>query len=321
MTLWVESHRADASVVPIADRHYNRQKIGAPQFAPPGRCLVLKTPACDAFWITSYPYAEYVKHAWAGAWVCSAFRNESAHLSSELIRHAVAITRAKWAVPDLGMVTFVDPTKVRRKRDFGRCYLRAGFRPVGSTKGGLLAFQMLPEDMPPAADFIFAERKHKKRRKVLDSHTTVTDNFNPQQLKVKDMEDFEQQAIIRAVDALETIAEHMGVLASMALANAQPAPAGEQPKRPRGRPRKDATVHMVGTPAPEAPAAAPAPAAQAKPEPTEAERAEKFGKLKTALKECLALHGEEAARARLQFPKFSEVPYEAIEATIERLAA
>jgi len=135
------------------------------------------------------------------------------------------------------------------------------------------------------------------------------------------MENFEQQAIIRAVDALETIAEHMGVLASMALANAQPAPAGEQPKRPRGRPRKDAAVHMVGTPAPEAPAAAPAPAAPVKSEPTEAERAEQFGKLKTALKECLALHGEEAARARLQFPKFSEVPYEAIEATIERLAA
>ena len=50
---WIRSHRADAEVVPLADRHYNRQKIGSPQFAPPGRCLVLKTAELDAFWITS----------------------------------------------------------------------------------------------------------------------------------------------------------------------------------------------------------------------------------------------------------------------------
>jgi hypothetical protein len=137
------------------------------------------------------------------------------------------------------------------------------------------------------------------------------------------MQDFEQQAITRAVEALEAIAEHMGVLATMALSNAA-APSAEQPvKRKPGRPRKDTTVHMVGVTVADtvgAQAEQPAPA-PAKPEPTEAERAEAFGKLKTALKECLALHGEEVARQRLQFPKFSEVPYEAIPATIERLAA
>lgn len=149
--LWHRSHRADAEVVPLADRHYNRQKIGSPQFAPPGRCLVLKTQPLDAFWITSWPFAEYVKHAWAGAWVCSAFRNEGPTKSSELIRQAVAATRAHWPdVPELGMITFVDTRKVRRKRDFGRCYLRAGFKHVGFTKGGLMAFQLLPSEMPDA---------------------------------------------------------------------------------------------------------------------------------------------------------------------------
>lgn len=137
--------------MPLADRHYNRQKIGSPQFAPPGRCLVLKTPELDALWITSWPFAEYVRHAWAGAWVCSAFRNESAHLSSELIREAVAATLAEYGPPpSLGMITFVNAEKVRRKRDPGRCYLRAGFRRVGETKGGLVALQLLPQDMPPA---------------------------------------------------------------------------------------------------------------------------------------------------------------------------
>lgn len=155
MTEWRLSHRADDDARVLADRHYNRQKPGTPQFVPPGRCLVLKTECHRAFWVTSWPFAEFTKHAWAGAWVCSAFRNEGAGLSSDLIRRAVAATRANWPViPELGMVTFVNPAKVRQPRDkhgFGYCYIRAGFRPCGETKGGLLALQLLPKDMPPAA--------------------------------------------------------------------------------------------------------------------------------------------------------------------------
>jgi len=112
----------------------------------------LITEKADAFWVTSYPFAEYVKHEWAGAWVCSAFRNESDILSSELIMEAVAISKWKWEPPDFGMITFVDTTKVRKKRDWGRCYRKAGFKEVGKTKGGLIALQLLPEDMPEALE-------------------------------------------------------------------------------------------------------------------------------------------------------------------------
>jgi len=147
-------------VVPLADRHYNRQKVGSPQFAPPGRCLVLKTQPVDAFWITSWPFAEFVRHAWAGAWVCSAFRNEGAILSSLLIRDAVAATRAEYGEPPtLGMITFVNRAHVRRKRDWGRCYRKAGFRPVGETQGGLVALQLLPEDMPEAVAALEPQRE------------------------------------------------------------------------------------------------------------------------------------------------------------------
>lgn len=145
---WKVSHRADPVGVALADRHYNRQHIGAPQFVPPGRNLCFVLPEGDAVWTTSWPFAEYVKHAWAGAWVNSIFRNESCHLSSELILEAIAATRWTWEPPDLGIVTFVDAGKVRRKRDPGRCYRRAGFEHVGFTQGGLWAFQMLPEAMP-----------------------------------------------------------------------------------------------------------------------------------------------------------------------------
>jgi hypothetical protein len=136
----------------MADKHYSRQAIGAPNMMPPGRTLVLRTPEADAVWGTGWPFAEYVKHAWAGAWMCTMFRNESLHLSSALIREAVSATRWVWPdVPALGMVTFVDSSKVRRKRDPGRCFLRAGFELVGMTMGGLHAFQMLPDVMPEAA--------------------------------------------------------------------------------------------------------------------------------------------------------------------------
>ena len=148
MTAWHLSYRADPVARALADRHYNRQSPGASQFVPPGRCLVLTAP--QALWVTSWPLAQFVQHAWAGAWVNSLFRREGGDvLASEMIRQAVAATRWRWPeVPDLGMVTFVDASQVRHKRDPGRCYRHAGFRRVGHTKGGLVAWQMLPDEMP-----------------------------------------------------------------------------------------------------------------------------------------------------------------------------
>lgn len=132
---WHRSYRADKRALPLANAHYNRQNPDSAQFVPPGGCAVFLTEAADALWVTSTPQAEYVQHAWAGAWVNSLFRNESTHLASELIEEAVA--------------AMVDSTKVKANRKPGRVYLRAGFRLVGKTKGGLLVFQMLPEEMPP----------------------------------------------------------------------------------------------------------------------------------------------------------------------------
>ncbi len=146
---WRLSNRADPRALPLADRHYNRQKPGTPQFVPPGRCLVLLTDS--ALWVSSWPFAEYVKHEWAGAWICSCFRNEGDVLSSLLIAEAVAVTRAEWGDPPaIGFITFVDASKTRRKRDPGRCYRRAGWRHVGFTKGGLWTLQQLPSEMPEA---------------------------------------------------------------------------------------------------------------------------------------------------------------------------
>lgn len=156
---WAVSFRADDEARPLADRHYNRQNVGASNFTPPGRCLVFKTPDLRALWVTSWPFAEYVMHEWAGAWINSTFRNEGAGLSSELIREAVATTLYEWPEPPaLGMITFVNAAKVRHKRDPGRCYVKAGFKRIGFTKGGLIALQLLPKDMPDAQPALGAQR-------------------------------------------------------------------------------------------------------------------------------------------------------------------
>lgn len=126
--IWTRTWRADPRAAALADRHYNRQSIGADQFAPPGRCLVLITEAGDAVWTTSWPDPRFARHGLGDAWVCTLFRNESPHLSSAMIVEAIAATRAAWGDPPAGgTLTFVNPGKVRRKRDPGRCFLKAGF--------------------------------------------------------------------------------------------------------------------------------------------------------------------------------------------------
>lgn len=148
---WQVTNRADPQAALIADRHYTRQAVGSRQFVQPGRCVVLIVPDAPILWVSSWPKAEYVRHAWAGAWMCSLFRNEAPehYLSSELITQAVAATRACWGKPPkLGFVTFVDAGQVRHKRDPGRCYLRAGFEHVGYTQSGLVVLQLLPAHMP-----------------------------------------------------------------------------------------------------------------------------------------------------------------------------
>ncbi len=155
--IWCLSHRADPVAAAIADRHYNRQKIGAPQFVPPGGCLVLLHERGQALWVTSTPFAEYVKHEWAGAWINSLFRKECDGAASTMIRDALAASRFHLGEPPaLGLVTFIDrkkvpPIMVRNVPTWGYSYLKAGFKVVGETKAKLLALLIEPQDFPAAA--------------------------------------------------------------------------------------------------------------------------------------------------------------------------
>jgi hypothetical protein len=146
---WHLSHQADPRAILLADRHYSRKTTGSDRFMPPGRQFVLMTDDGRAVWGVVWNRPEYVFHAWKHAWLNTLFRNESAHLSSDLIVAAVAATRWYWPdVPALGIVTFVDPRKVRSANP-GYCYRMAGWTRLRErTKGGLVVYQLLPGDMP-----------------------------------------------------------------------------------------------------------------------------------------------------------------------------
>src|SRR6516162_5846228 len=89
---WYRTFRTDPQVKVLADRHYYRKNPNSLHFTAPGKCEVFRTANYDAIWITNAPLAQFVRHPWAGAWTCTAFRNESSILSSTLIEQAVAAT-------------------------------------------------------------------------------------------------------------------------------------------------------------------------------------------------------------------------------------
>ena len=156
MSLWTQTNRCDVATRMIADRHYNRQSIGSRNFVPPGRCLVLygENKSGMAFWVTSWPYAEYVLHAWGGSFICSAFRNENFGVASTLIIDAVKRTVDFFnVIPPLGFITFIDRSKVEpiKRRGYlhwGYSYEKAGFKYEGETKGGLKVMRLHSEDFP-----------------------------------------------------------------------------------------------------------------------------------------------------------------------------
>lgn len=127
-TRWRIVTASDPRARSLADRHYNRKRIGAPTVGPPGARLVLVAGCGRALWITHYPKTGYSLDG-IDALRCSSFRNEGAGLSSELIVEAMVVTARSWPEvdPPDGWLTFVDRSKVAAGGEPGYCYLRAGW--------------------------------------------------------------------------------------------------------------------------------------------------------------------------------------------------
>lgn len=149
-TLWWVTLDGDLDCLELYERHYSKNLKRAAWrerklFVGPGDKLVLRTAAADA----AFVWRCFKDDSGQTGVNCAVFRNESAHLSSLLIRQADAIADEVWT--DRRHYTYISSEKVASANP-GYCFLMAGWRRCGMTKGGLIVMERtLPEPTPAAS--------------------------------------------------------------------------------------------------------------------------------------------------------------------------
>lgn len=131
---------SDLDCAELYERHYSRyryadgRKRNNDQFVGPGEKVVLRTERGDAMFV----WRKFIDDSGQQGVNCAVFRNESEHQSSTLIRQADAIADCLW--PGSRHYTYVDPEKIRSTNP-GFCFIAAGWRRCGRTKGGLIVLE------------------------------------------------------------------------------------------------------------------------------------------------------------------------------------
>ena len=143
---WLPVRDGDPRLVALYGRHYSANPAVSAQdrrqhgVSGVGESMCLMTIECDAAYIWVRNTTErYDKQTGVQ---CSFFRNEGRVLSSLLVTEAMHLAWDRW--PAERLWTYVSPTLVRHKRDPGRCFLKAGWRKCGVSKGGLVILEVLP---------------------------------------------------------------------------------------------------------------------------------------------------------------------------------
>ena len=137
--LWWLTKDGDAACLELYERHYSCRRYADGRqrklFAGPGEKIVLRTREGDALFI----WRKFRDLRGEEGINCAIFRNESSHLSSELIRQADAIADCIW--PGSRHYTYVNPKAVASKNP-GFCFIAAGWRRLKHrTKGGLVILE------------------------------------------------------------------------------------------------------------------------------------------------------------------------------------
>lgn len=138
--LWWLTKDGDLDCVELYERHYScyRYADGRARhnglFVGPGEKVVLRTERADALFV----WRVFIDDSGQSGVNCAVFRNESSHRSSHLIRQADQIADVLW--PDRRHYTYVDPAKVASTNP-GFCFIAAGWRRCGRTKGGLVILE------------------------------------------------------------------------------------------------------------------------------------------------------------------------------------
>lgn len=137
-TYWQQVGKFDPRTANLADRHYNRRKVGSPQFMPPGQTLILLShDECAVFgWWRPHPDSGIPSINGLDGWTCTIFRNESQTLSSVLILDAEkALYQAGHDIGPDGFLTYVWDSKIRSSNP-GYCFKRAGWQVRGRSADG-----------------------------------------------------------------------------------------------------------------------------------------------------------------------------------------
>ena len=149
---WFVSRDGDRHGYAMYRRHYSakNKKPKQRQFVGPGEKMVLAGLFCEALFV----WRKFIDDSRQTGVNCAVFRNESQHLSSEMIREAMGYAWERW--PGERLYTTINAKKIRSTNP-GYCFLMAGWRRVGITKGGLLILEALPEN--PAEGLATGEGK------------------------------------------------------------------------------------------------------------------------------------------------------------------
>lgn len=139
--VWWLTKDGDRECLALYERHYSawhpRDGRQRKLFVGPGEKLVLRTEPGDAVFV----WRKFIDDSGQEGINCALFRNEGPHRSSDLIRQADAIADCLW--PGCRHYTSVDAKRIRSTNP-GYCFLQAGWRRCGVTKGGLLVMERLP---------------------------------------------------------------------------------------------------------------------------------------------------------------------------------
>jgi len=132
MSPWRVVTKFDRDGCALADRHYSRRKVGAPQFMPPGQTLILVTEDRRALfgWWRPDPHCGIPSMNGLDGWTCTIFRNEGAGLSSALIVAAELELLGRYDCGPDGLLSYVWNKKVRSSNP-GYCFRMAGYTQIG----------------------------------------------------------------------------------------------------------------------------------------------------------------------------------------------
>jgi hypothetical protein len=145
--VWVGATDGDLDAFRLMSRHYsfnayrdgrreNKSNPNRRLFVGPGGKIVLVTPDLRALFV----WRKFIDASGQEGVNCAVFRNESRALSSSLILEAEKFAWNRW--PADRLYTYVSPKKIK-SRNPGYCFICAGWRRCGTTKGGLVILEKL----------------------------------------------------------------------------------------------------------------------------------------------------------------------------------